>query len=178
MAFPQKKHKLQAVYALLREFTARLVSPVRFLAHVVSVGFGASRSGFGWVDVEGDIHELTGLRVTLATKTTVMDGWVDGLCGFRDAAGKKFGEAWSLSGPRAAPRPALGRGGARKGMGWANRGPSPASLLPFLGQILRQSTSKSATVRYWILPQPPFPAPQTAPAVPKVGFRRCCAWAV
>lgn len=30
----------------------------------------------GWM-WKGDVHKLTGLGVTLATKTTVMDGWVD-----------------------------------------------------------------------------------------------------
>lgn len=29
-----------------------------------------------------DVHKLTGLRVTLATETTVMDGWVGGCVGF------------------------------------------------------------------------------------------------
>lgn len=30
----------------------------------------------------GNVHELSGLGVTLAAKTTVMDGWVDGGVGF------------------------------------------------------------------------------------------------
>lgn len=48
-------------------------------------------------------------------------------------------------------------------MGWANQSPSPASLLLFLGQLLRRSTSKSASMPQWILPHPQFPHKQLQP---------------
>lgn len=82
MAFPQKKHKLQAVCALLREFTARLVSLVTDSSLMWSVGFGASsQSAFGWVDVEGGCSQADRTGGDTGHKDNC-DGWVGGCVGF------------------------------------------------------------------------------------------------
>lgn len=73
--FRKKSTNLQAVCALLREFTARLVSPVAdsslMRSRLVLEHLDLLLGGWMW---RGDVHKLTGLGVTLATKTTVMDG--------------------------------------------------------------------------------------------------------
>lgn len=118
--FHKKKHKLQAVCALLREFTARLVSPVTdsslMWSLLVLEHLHLLLGGWMW---RGDVHKLTGRGATLATKTTVMDGgWLGGrMCGFRDAVGKSGLEKPERTPCGASSSPGKGRSEEGDGMG-------------------------------------------------------------